>query len=100
MKFKIKDRPINILIFVDVVIHHIGYSVAITIVMSWLLTDSIAGRPFESLTGIQIGDDAFCRFVLYQGTFIFHYDAIGSFGVCLFRFSFFEFGFCILFPLK
>ena len=86
MKIKIKDRPINILILVDLIIHHLCYSVSLTTIASWMFTDTLAGRFLETF-GIVINDDAFCWFMLYIGVFSYHYDAIGSFGICLSRYN-------------
>ena len=84
-KIKLWERPINILILVDVVIHHICYSVLLIIIGTWIATDTVAGNFIEKLFGIPVSDEGFCRVYFSMGLFSFHYDAIGSFGVCIYR---------------
>ena len=84
-KINIWDRPINILILLDVVIHHVCYSLSLIIVIMWIVTDTSAGNFLSDVLDIPISEKVFCKFNFYIGFISFHYDAIGSFGICLHR---------------
>jgi len=84
-KIKLWERPINILILIDVVIHHLCYSTQLIAIFTWLVTDTDGATIIETLFGIPVNNEAFCKVLFWLGFFTYHYDAIESFGVCIYR---------------
>ena len=55
------------------------------VIYIWIVTDTVAGNFIEKMFEIPVSDEAFCRVFFCMGLFSIHYDAIGSFAVCIYR---------------
>jgi hypothetical protein len=82
---KFWDRPINVLILIDEIIHHSTYTYFILLTSMWALTNTYGANLISEWTNYEINNHMFCKIFIVVGSFSFNYGSVGSFGIGIYR---------------
>ena len=85
---KFWDRPINVLILIDEIIHHTTNTYFILLTSMWALTNTYGANLISEWTNYEINNYTFCKVFIIVGSFSFNYVSVGSFGICIYRLVF------------